>query len=241
MSDCDTDDYSTEDGKRKREYSPRETRPSKKAQRTHTKKISIENDIEELKSMLKTVVQDVKDIKTDQKAYQEEIRSIREENAKMREKLLALERKVERIEKKERKNNIVIKELETDGTNIKEKAEEFLKNQVGVEVGLESVYQVQTQKSNPLIIAKVNNWQEKMLIMKNKKNLKGSKKFIEDDMTSMERETQWKLRQIARENRAMRKRAKVMYQKIIIDGEGWKWNPVDEVLVREKTDERAKN
>ena len=197
--------------------------------------------MEELKSMLKTVMQDVKDIKTDQKAYQEEIRSIREENAKMREKLLALERKVERIEKKERKNNIVIKELETDGTNIKEKAEEFLKNQVGVEVGMESVYQVQTQKSNPLIIAKVNNWQEKMLIMKNKKNLKGSKKFIEDDMTSMERETQWKLRQIARENRAMRKTAKVMYQKIIIDGEGWKWNPVDEVLVREKTDERAKN
>ena len=93
MSDCDTDDYSTEDGKRKREYNPRETRPSKKAQRTHTKKISIENDMEKLKSMLKTVMQDVKDIKTDQKAYQEEIRSIREENAKMREKLLALERK----------------------------------------------------------------------------------------------------------------------------------------------------
>ncbi|KAJ3652375.1 hypothetical protein Zmor_018348 [Zophobas morio] len=197
--------------------------------------------MEKLKSMLKTVMQDVKDIKTDQKAYQEEIRSIREENVKMREKLLALERKVERIEKKERKNNIVIKGLETYGTNIKEKAEEFLKNQVGVEVGPESVYQVQTQKANPFIIAKVNNWQEKMLIIKNKKNLKGRKEFIEDDMTSMERETQWKLRQIARENRAMRKTAKVMYQKIIIDGEDWKWNPEDEVLVREKTDERAKN
>ena len=32
-----------------------------------------------------------------------------------------------------------------------------------------------------------------------------------------------------------------MYHKIIIDGEGWKWDPVDEALVREKADERAKN
>ena len=57
--------------------------------------------MEELKSMLKTVMQDVKDIKTDQKAYQEEMRSVREENAKLRERLLALELKVESKENSE--------------------------------------------------------------------------------------------------------------------------------------------
>ena len=81
--------------------SPREIRQSKKALKTNTKKISIENDMEELKSMLKTVMQDVKDIKTDQKAYQEEMRSVREENAKLRERLLALELKVESKENSE--------------------------------------------------------------------------------------------------------------------------------------------
>ncbi|XP_063924599.1 cytochrome P450 4C1-like [Zophobas morio] len=39
----------------------------------------------------------------------------------------------------------------------------------------------------------------------------------------------------------MKKTVKVMYQKIIIDGECWKWDPVDEALVREKADERTKN
>ena len=60
-------------------------------------------------------------------------------------------------------------------------------------------------------------------------------------MTSMERKVQWKLSQIAKENKAMKKTVKIMCQKIIIDREGWEWDPVDEVLVREKADERAKN
>ena len=60
-------------------------------------------------------------------------------------------------------------------------------------------------------------------------------------MTSMERKVQWKLSQIAKENKAMKKTVKIMYQKIIIHREGWKWDPVDEALVREKAEERAKN
>jgi hypothetical protein len=65
------------------------------------------------------------------------------------------------------------------------------------------------------------------------KERKGKRMYIADDLTKEERETQKKLRELAREERDRGKRVKIGYRKIQISGEWFRWNEIEENFLEE--------
>jgi hypothetical protein len=53
--------------------------------------------------------------------------------------------------------------------------------------------------------------------------------YIDDDLTNEERETQKKLRELAREERDRGKRVKIQYRKIQINGDWFRWDETGEI------------
>jgi PIN domain nuclease of toxin-antitoxin system len=73
-----------------------------------------------------------------------------------------------------------------------------------------------------MMLAKIESWELKKNITLNKSKLKerkGERKYIDDNLTSEERKTQKKLRQVAKEERDREKRTEIGYRKIQINGE----------------------
>jgi hypothetical protein len=82
-----------------------------------------------------------------------------------------------------------------------------------------------------MMLAKIESWEQKKNISKSKfKEKKGERMYIDDDLTKEERETQKKLRELAREERDSGKRVKIGYRKIQINGDWFRWNKRQEKL-----------
>jgi hypothetical protein len=70
-----------------------------------------------------------------------------------------------------------------------------------------------------------------------KKERKGERMYIDDDLTNEGRKTQKKLREVAREERDKGKREKIGYRKIQVNGEGFIWDERERERKRGKTEE----
>jgi hypothetical protein len=108
--------------------------------------------------------------------------------------------------------------------------EEWLERKIGVKVNVMEAFKINKDK---MMLAKIESWKQKKNIMLNKSKLKEKKDermYIDDDWTKEERETQKKLRELAREERDRGKRVKIGYRKIHINGEWFRWNEREEKL-----------
>lgn len=244
------DGSSTDDGKRKREdrYDGTPFAKNKKLVRTTSKPNSAEErrkvlEYDELKNMMTEMMRELKELRNDQKSIMEEVKQIneetttlRKENRELKDRMKVMEEKLEKIEKQNRKNNIIIKGI--DFQNKTEGIEQFCKERLGTEVKIEAFQNIGTNE-RPMIMAKVNTWEQKVSIMKNKNKLRGTKIFVDHDMTKAESEVQKKLRERAKVEKSQGKEAHVGYQKIYINGECWKWAQEYGEIIRENV--RPKN
>lgn len=189
----------------------------------------------ELMKMLREVRNDVKEIKEEGKQVRKEIEELKKamkerEEAWIKEKhelnvrVKVLEEKLEENERRERKNNIVITGLEEVGASVEKEVEEWMKKELRVEIKVKKAYKINKGR---MIVATLENWEQKRNLMENKKKLKersGEKIYIDDDLTKNEREIQRQLREMAKEERKRGKRANVGYKKIWIEGKCMKWD-----------------
>ncbi|KAJ3616643.1 hypothetical protein MTP99_015968 [Tenebrio molitor] len=126
-----------------------------------------------------------------------------------------IEEKMEQREKKERKNNVIITGIGAISGNVERGVEEWLEREIGVKVNVKEAFKINKDK---MMLAKIENWEQKKNIMLN------------DDLTKEERETQKKLRELAREERDRGKRVKIGYRKIQINGDWFRWDKRQEKL-----------
>jgi hypothetical protein len=129
-----------------------------------------------------------------------------------------IEKKMEKREKKEKKNNVIITRIGRTRGNIERGVEEWLEREGGVKVNVKEAFKVNKDKMK---LAKIESWEQKN-IMLNKSKLKerkGERMYIDYDLTNEERKTQDKLKEVAREERDRGKRMKIGYRKIQINGE----------------------
>jgi len=119
-------------------------------------------------------------------------------------------------EKKERKNNIVIKGANPVG-DLSKWVQKFLKDSLEVDYGLGQV-----KISRRVVIVKLGSEERKREIMQKKNKLCGGNIFIENDLTWEERKSQREIRVWAKQQRAKGKRIKIGYGKIRVNGE-WKY------------------
>jgi hypothetical protein len=154
------------------------------------------------------------------------------EKADWMKRMEIIEEKMEQREKKERKNNVIITGIGAISVNIERGVEEWLEREIGVKVNVKEAFKINKDK---IMLAKIESWEQKKNILLSKgklKEKKGERMYIlvDDDLTKEERETQKKLRELARAERDRGKRVKIGYRKIQINGDWFRWDKRQEKL-----------
>lgn len=91
------------------------------------------------------------------------------------------------------------------------------------------------RKNNTIVnVAEMCTWEENQAIMRKKAGLKGSKAFMDHDLTTKEREIQRKLTEMEMKERQEGKEVNVRYKKIRIEGKWSVWDDRKESLVMDK-------
>lgn len=113
-----------------------------------------------------------------------------------------MRRRMEDRERRERRNNLVIRGLKGKGRKeLTQTAERFLEEEFGVKEGVKEVRTV-GREGREIVVIQMESWEKKERIMREKKKLGNRKVYIDNDLTQEERETQRKLRIIAGGQRA---------------------------------------
>jgi len=103
-------------------------------------------------------------------------------------------------ERRERKNNLVIKGLKGKAKkNLIENAEKFIEEEFEVKEGVKEM-QI-SGEGREVVIIRMDSWERKEKIMRRKKKLGSREIYIDNDLIQEEREVQKKLREIARGER----------------------------------------
>lgn len=255
----------SEEGKRKRgdELDENAFQKSKKTSRSPPK--TNDDMMKEMMKLMKALSSDVKEIKLDQRMqtedtkalreevkelrreqadYKKELEKLKNENEKMAEEINELKRgmngyneKIEKLESEKRKKNIVIQGLTIDtqdGNMIKEKMRKLIEDELGVEITIETAHKLGTKTC----LVELCSQENKVEVMKNKSKLKhrqGEKIFINDDLTKEERHIGKIIRQKAKEERSNGKSVKIGFQKLVVNGQIWKWNRQKNILEKSES------
>lgn len=253
--DSDTDGYSTDDSKRKREETSPETsfRKSKKTARTPVKSGESMSDFKEIKEMMTSLMQEVKEIRKENREYREDVLKLREQNERMEGEIKHLRKKVERLEliedklekmdRNDRRDNIIISGLTLEGGNGRDMdrgLEQFIQQNLNVDVRVLEASKI----NDKMWVAKLESFQKKIEVLKNTHKLRNGtyrRVYINSDLTKEERIVQKKIRERAVRERREGKNVKVGYQRLTIDGERYSWSNQLQELVKENQDTAIKN
>lgn len=190
----------------------------------------------ELKEMMGQLLQEVKEIRRENREFREEIVRLREQNEKIEgelkdmklrvEKVELMEDRMEKLDRANRRDNIIINGIILKGNNnvdMTRELERFLYDNLQVQTEIKEVHRINQR----LWMARVGSFEGKIEIMKNKYKLKNGdnkKIYINSDLTEQERKIQKRLGEMADEKRKEGKRVKVGYQRLTMDGKKWMWN-----------------
>lgn len=182
----------------------------------------------EKKGSLEELLEKIRiEMEEERRKREEERKREKEEWKKEREELEnrieELEKISERRDREDRKKNIVIKGLKWRRERVNEEVEQFIKENLNIEVGVENAYRLKINQDKEVVIAILDNWKQKREVMSKKKELRQGI-WIEDDLTMEERRVQNKLRERAREERAKGNKVKIGYRKLFIGDKVVRWN-----------------
>lgn len=222
-------------------------------------------EMEKIEDLIKGLSVQIQEIKVDtgntataigiineqMKEYGEEIRVLKEEALKkelewkeekneLKKEIEIMKIKLENQEKKERKNNIIIKGKNFPKENKKQEIKEFVKKELGVKVEIEEAYKVGREEMNVTVV-KLENFEQKIEILKNKYKLGRREIYIDCDLTKEEQKIQATIRKVAKEERNAGKKTKVGYRKMVVDGIQYEWRDEEGGRLVEITDSRTKN
>ncbi|XP_050514182.1 uncharacterized protein LOC126889696 [Diabrotica virgifera virgifera] len=222
-------------------------RPEERIQRIDVNMMRPESFVEELQIIIMETaemrgVREQRDLTSEWKQSLEEVKEIRRENEVMKTKIRVLEYKLKTMEKKERRNNIIVTGFDTarDTKELKEDIENQLQTFLGAKCEIKEI----TKLNKRMCKLELGTYGDKADIMKNKnkfRHIKGRKLFIDDDYTIQERDIQKQLREYANEQRQKGNVVKFKYQKIIINDEIWKWNMETGTIEKESNRANPKN
>ena len=184
----------------------------------------------ELETIRKEIQQREETWNADRNNMQEKISEI---ESKMENKINIIESKIQQIahmeerrQKTERKENIIIKcsTEEGGGTNMHQDIQWILET-IQTEVSYRNAeYLGDDWKGRKMIRVKMENFEDKLEVMKNKRRLEGTDCYIENDLTKEERGIQAELRRRAREEASKGHTVKIGYKKIQINGQWHNYN-----------------
>jgi len=142
------------------------------------------------------------------------------EKEEWKERVKRLERRVERKERGERRNNIIVKKMREGEGDMK--GMERVWKKLGMEVKVESIREIKGGGgSRGSMWLRVGSKEEKRRIMQSKWKLKGEEVRIEEDLTWEERRIKWRIRQCAMREEEKGKRVRMRHRGIWVEGKWW--------------------
>ncbi|KAK9718343.1 hypothetical protein QE152_g23257 [Popillia japonica] len=158
----------------------------------------------EIRTEMKGMLKDVKELKLEVRQVNEEIKNIKEEITNTREKwekeneilnkkIKNSEERLEKMNRRQIRNKLVITGLKNDKTNktiLKEDVENLIDTHLGIKVKIKNVYKIGENRC----VAEMEDWDEKCRVLKEKNKLKGKNVYIDSDLTPEERRIQKRIR-----------------------------------------------
>lgn len=227
-------DYSSDDGGKRKKSTKDMFERSSKTKRTPDTKHEDEDRLGKIMEMILELKGDLKaeirGIGTELKEIVQEVKILKQENVKLRNENEQLKKEVnlinEKIEKEKRKNNIIVQGIRMDTNEpdlLKEEMLQFIESELKVKVALKGIRKI----GDKIYWVELGSIDEKLKIMRNKsklKNRRGGRIYINDDMTKQQREIQGIIRKIAREEVSKGKTVKIGFGKLMINRDKYKWS-----------------
>lgn len=204
---------------------------------------SMEKLIAAMERMERGIRDEIRGLKDDMKK-----REIAWEQERIQTKSIieGLEHRINVMEKKERKNNIIISNYDTQkkGKELVEEVENMLNSKIDKNVKVLEARSWKTMKGT-MIMAKLNEWEDKLTIMKNKKEFKqqggedGDRNiYIDEDLDRNEREIRMKARRLRNNITSNGQKCDLKYERgipvIYAENKKYCWDPIEKEYGQEK-------
>lgn len=210
-----------------------------------TKKIMMEliKEVKEIRSENKEVWEHFQMMKQENDSLKQEIKDIKEKMSKMEQTAKEMDLLLERNEREKKKNNLLIRGVEIDSKNreiISGAMENMIKQYMDVEVKIKNAYKI----NDRTCLIEIDNFNQKLEVLKNKHKLKNVKSqiiYIENDLTTKERDIQKTIRAVANTEKRKGKSVKISFNKLVIEGVEWVWNTRKGKLEKNENNTATKN
>ncbi|XP_026827641.1 vicilin-like seed storage protein At2g18540 [Ooceraea biroi] len=236
----------------KKEEETEESRKIQKGKKIGDKEETDMDKLEQITEIMLTIKKDTEEIKKENKEIKAELQVMREEWKRRQEewvkekkimeerlneletkeeqmemmiaRMKQLERKDDERERRERRNNIIMKGegIPTEGSP-KEIIKQTLRQELQIEADIEDAYWIKREQGRRMLVAKLGSWQQKKEILIKKSKMKGKKLYIDNDLTKKERDVQKEITGIARTKREQGEEVKIGYKKLIANGKTFIW------------------
>lgn len=149
-----------------------------------------------------------------------------------------LELRLDRIERQQKRNNIVVTGAVDNGIGQASTViEQLLKSQLGLNVKVDSAFRVKG-RSGAKIVATLNSLDDKSAVMIAKKQLRvadgNSKIFISDDLIPKDEFIQYQGRIFAKKMREEGKDVKIGFKKVFVNNTPYIWDTEQESFINRK-------
>lgn len=181
----------------------------------------MKNDVNDMKEAYSNLRDEVHGMREAVSELRQENEALKEQNSSLQSKLESLERKTDDLECRSKRNNIIIHGISRSGSEDCEGlVQDMLTDQLELSetVQFDRVHRL-SGKPNAPIIARCTFYKDKVKILKEKGKLKGSTVFIGEDFSSRVREIRKKLTVHLRQAKAANKRATMVYDHLLIEGD----------------------
>ena len=148
-----------------------------------------------------------------------------------------LENRIEQLERKQKRSNIIITGLQTNNRPIKSCVEQLFQEQIDRNITLADAHLIRMKSGSTKIIATMSCMEFKNTVMKNKMKLSKegpTKIFVTDDLTKKEEEIQFKAREFARAMKTKNKEATVAYRRVYVNNVPHVWDELTQEFVSRK-------
>lgn len=176
--------------------------------------VEVKKQLTELKSFIKEIVKE--EIAENDKQHSIEVEA-------MKKRLEYLEFREESRSRNEKRNNLVLHNIELSTKDHKLEVKQFLNEKLGITVEISEVVLLKTANRKQLVVIKVPNDDDRRLILGKRNRLEDSDCYITHDRTKKEREVQKSIMQIAEEEKSRGNNVIVGYRKLTINGKTKYW------------------
>ena len=153
-------------------------------------------------------------------------RSFEEDKTQILAKQQELEARIDSLERQNKRQNIVVTGLpiKKDSSAL-QTLNLFLKEKINKDVSALDAFAVRLKSGDYKIIAKMGSVEDKMKIMKEKREAKGlDSVFINDDLIKKDQFAQYKARELKKTMTEKGKNVKIGFRKVFIDGREHAWD-----------------